>query len=457
VEHDVQDWPEAGQMTRARFPVIRLWWLSPVVVALFIWTSALVLTASVGDAEFRMYWDEAKLVTNETLVLFQTGILAFAFGALIAMAFAAPKLGLRTKWPCLSPSTRSLLQRASTVLTTLTLAGYVGFIIAIVRSGLSLAELFGNVDNPWDAPVKIAIGNIPGLTTLTQVGMAAVVVSSVLLAHRYSRAEMLKLTAVITMSVPRAFIYSERLAILELAVPAVVVGAAWLSTRSRRQRVVAQGTPILGLVLVGVMFGLFEYFRSWQFYRTRGDMSFVEFASNRLAGYYATAVNNGQVILDHLTFPGRLPFDTFEAFWSLQGIYQLQLYEYLGGHDRPYSKTGGEDSPYFHALDQVANPEFNNPSGYVAPFADYGQVGGLIFFALLGVVAGLLYRAFCRGDMVGLLVFPYCFTGLVELPRYMYWFQGRCTYSWIALVVVLILVGLLRRREARRDQLMPSV
>jgi hypothetical protein len=204
------------------------------------------------------------------------------------------------------------------------------------------------------------------------------------------------------------------------------------------------------------MFGLFEYFRSWQFYRTRGDLSFVEFASNRLAGYYATAINNGQVILDHLTFPGRLPFDTVEAFWSLQGIYQLRLYEVLGGHERPYNKTDYRDSPYFHALDQVANPEFNNPSGYVAPFADYGHVGGLVFFAALGVIAGLLYRGFCRGHVAGLLIYPYCFTGLVELPRYMYWFQGRCTYSWIALFAVLLAVAVVRRRETRRDLLASS-
>ncbi|AMO60049.1 Uncharacterised protein [Mycolicibacterium phlei] len=440
----------------SRFPAVTLWWLSPVAVTLFIGTVAVVLTAAVGDADFRRYWDEPKLVTTETLVLFECGVLAFALAALIATTVAAPRTGLTGPWPNLSPATERLLRRASTVLTTLTLAGYLGFAIAIARSGLSLAELFGDVDNPWDAPVKIAIGTIPGVTTLTQVGMAAATVSSVLLAQRFTRAELARLVTVLTLSVPRAYIYSERLALLELAVPAVVVGAAWLSNRSRRQRAIAKATPVAGLAVVGVLFAVFEYFRSWQFYRQRGDMSFWEFAANRLAGYYATAINNGQVILDHLAFPGRLPFDTLDAFWSLQGVYQLRLYEVLGGHDRPYAKSGDEESPYFHALAQAANPEFNNPSGYVAPFVDYGPVGGLMFFALIGVVTGLLYRAFASGHLVGLLVYPFVFTGFVELPRYLYWFQGRCTYSWLALAVVLVLAAVVRRRERRRELLVAA-
>jgi oligosaccharide repeat unit polymerase len=326
------------------------------------------------------------------------------------------------------------------------MVGYAGFLFLIARSGLSVGELFGGSDRPWDAPVKAQLGNIPGVTALTQVGIAAVAVSSVLLAHKYSRGELIKLLAVLALSIPRVIIYSERLAFLELAVPAIVVGAAWLANRGGVRRTVARAIPVVGLVLVAVVFSVFEYFRSWMFYRMRGESSFVEFVLNRLAGYYATAINNGQVILDHLRWPGRLPFDTLDNFWSVQGIYQLRLYEVLGGHERPYGKGGDEQSPYFDALQQFANPEFNNPSGYVAPFVDYGQVGGLVFFLLLGVVAGLLYRAFCRGSLVGLLVYPVFFTGLVEWPRYLYWFQGRCTFAWAGLFVVIIAITLARRR-----------
>lgn len=430
------------------FREVRLWWLSPAVVAMFIGTTAIVLTAMVGDEQFRTYWDTPKLVTDHTLVLFQCGVLAFAFGSLVVIASTPRTDRLPTRWPNLDDFTRDRLRRASTVLTSLTMVGYAGFMVLIAKSGLSIGELFGGSDRPWDAPVKAQLGNIPGVTALTQVGIAAVTVSSILLAHKFSRAELIKLLAVLGLSIPRVIIYSERLAFLELAVPAMVIGAAWLSNRGGVRRTVAKVVPVVGLVLVAVMFSVFEYFRSWMFYRMRGESSFLEFVLNRLAGYYATAINNGQVILDHLHWPGRLPFDTLDNFWSVQGIYQMRLYEVLGGHDRPYGKGGDEDSPYFSALQQFANPEFNNPSGYVAPFIDYGEFGGLVFFLLLGAVAGLLYRQFARGTLIGLLVYPVFFTGLVEWPRYLYWFQGRVTFAWAGLFVVILVITLTRRRAA---------
>lgn len=435
---------------------LRLGWLSPAVVSLAVGSSAILLTASVDDQQFRTYWQEPKVVTDSMLWLFECGVLAFAFGAMIVIAAMPARDNLSAVWPALSERRRTALERASTVLTTLTIVGYVGFAVLIVKSGLGPAELFGGSDHPWDAPAKTAIGNIPGVTALTQIGIAAVVVSAILLAHKYTRAELVKLLVVLALSVPRSYIYSERLAILELVVPVVVVGAGWLSTRGRKQRTIARAIPVAGIALVIVTFAFFEYFRSWMFYRMHGEDSFPTFVMNRLAGYYATAINNGAVIIDHMSWPGRLPYDTLESFWSVQGIYQLRLYERLGGHDRPYPKTFDPDSPYYRVLEQYANPEFNNPSGYEAPFVDYGPIGGLVFFFGLGLVAGLLYRHFCRGSLGGLLVYPMFFTGLVEWPRYMYWVQGRVTYAWVGLAAVIVGVLMTERRARRRETIWPK-
>jgi oligosaccharide repeat unit polymerase len=433
-----------------RFRGLQLWWLSPVVVSLFIGTAAIILTALVSDQQFRAFWDEPKIVTSETMMLFECGVLAFALGSLIANALWPKKTTLAVPWPCVPALSRSKLQRASVVLTTLTVVGYAGFVMLIIKAGLTPAELIGGSDHPWDAPIKTELGNIPGVTILTQIGIAAVAVSSVVLADKYSRAELFRLIIVVGLSIPRAYVYSERLAFLELVVPVVVVGTARLSMRVGFRRTIAKVFPVAGIALGVVTFSFFEYFRSWQFYRLHGESSFPEFVLNRLAGYYATAINNGQVILDHLNWPGRLPFDTLEAFWSMQGVYQLHLYEILGGHDRPYAKSGGPGSLYFDALDRFTNPEFNNPSGYVAPFVDYGPFGGLVFFLLFGVVAGLLYREFCNGRLLGLLVYPVFFTGLVEWPRYMYWVQSRAAYSLASLLLVAIVVGIVQRRAERR-------
>lgn len=427
-------------------PVLRLWWLSPVVVSLFVGAASILPTLFIGDQEFRTLWGTPKSITIEVTVLFGCGVLALCFGALIGIVISPSAAGLRAPWPGLSDRLIALLRRASTVLTALTVTGYFGFALLIVKAGLGPAQLFAGAPNDGSTPVRDLIGTVPGVTTLTQAGIAAVVISAILLAHGFSRAELAKLLIVVGFAVPRAYIFTERLAILELIVPVTLILAARLSFHHGLRRRFAQLIPFGSLFAIVVVFGTFEYFRSWTFYRLHSSASFVDFAMSRFAGYYATAINNGQLILDHLGWPGRVPYDTLEGFWTAPVIEQTHLYERVAGHIAPYSRQA-DGSMYFNMLDHYGNQEFNNPSGYVGPFVDYGQLGGLVFFFIAGLAAGLLYQAFCQGKVFGLLLYPVVFTGLVELPRYIYWSQGRTAYTWIPLFIVIALAASAQRKD----------
>lgn len=411
----------------------RIWFLSPVAISLAVAAASILPTVLIGDAEFRSLWRTPKAITAETLLMFSSGVLALCFGALVSSAVLHQQPS-GTRWPAFSSEAVALLRRASTLLTALTLVGYTGFVFLILRSGLSVSQLTG--DNYTDGPpVRDLIGSIPGVTTLTQCGMAAVVVSSLLLSQQYSRGEVVKMMTVIGLSIPRAFIYSERLAIMEVVVPVVAVFCARLSLSSGSKRLAAQLAPAVGIPFVATIFGVFEYFRSWSYFRTRTNNSFIEFTLDRLAGYYTTALNNGHLILHHLNVPGRWPYDTIEWFWNAPGVASLQLYTRLTGLPKPYS-AHGETSPVMRMLNNYASPEFNNPCGYTGPFIDYGLVGGLIYFLVIGVVVGSLYRGFCGGRPFGILLYPIMFTGLLELPRYMYWAQGRTLPTLIALITL---------------------
>jgi hypothetical protein len=197
-------------------------------------------------------------------------------------------------------------------------------------------------------------------------------------------------------------------------------------------------------------FGVFEYFRSWTYYRNHGGTSYTDFVLTRFAGYYSTALNNGHLQLQHLQWPGRLPYDTIEAFWVAPGIEKMNLYEKLSGHVPPHTR-GASDPLYDAMLAHFGNPEFNNGSGYVSPFLDYGTFGGLLTFLLIGIVAGILYRGFRQGSPFGLLMYPVMFTGLLEIPRYFYWSQGRATYAWIGLVIVAVLMSRTEARERKHE------
>lgn len=432
----VADAERRGQVTTASQPSV--WWLSPVTISLIVAAASIIPTLLITDREFRSLWRTPKSVTLETLWLFGSGAAAIAFGAMLVIAAMPRSMPSAGNWPDLSSDSTRLLRRCSAVVTTMTLVGYAAFGFAIVRAGLNPFDLTTTYGD--GVSIRDQVGTIPGVTTLTQFGIVAVVVSAILLVKAYTRVELCKLIAIVALASLRAFYFSERLAILELVVPIAVVVAAYLSTKHGWQRKLLSFVPPVGLVAVIAVFGTFEYWRSWTYFRSHTSDSYIDFVLSRFAGYYATALNNGHIVLHHLDWPNRLPYDTVEAFWVAPGIQEADLYLRLGGHLEPYNR-GAPTGLYDMALYQFGNPEFNNQSGYVGPFIDYGVAGGLVYFLVIGLIAGYLYRGFCRGDAFGLLFYPVVFVGLLEMPRYLYWAQGRTSYAWLGLVVIALLVS----------------
>ena len=73
------------------------------------------------------------------------------------------------------------------------------------------------------------------------------------------------------------------------------------------------------------------------------------------------------------------------------------------------------------------------------------------------MVFGGLHLAFLHGRLLGVLLYPVVFTGLLELPRYLYLFQGRAVPA-IGVPLVLVLTrALIQRRTSRRLALLASL
>ena len=411
-----------------------VWWLSPVTVTLAIAIASVSLTAAIGDDRFRELWHTPKSVTGTALLLMLCGALALAVGASAAGAASSDAQSLRD-WPRLSPNAVSLLTRSSTILVCLTTIGTVCLATLLLRAGVGLTDLHTASGYGGSPAIKDTVGTIPGLTTMTQFGAPAVIVSGVILAHRYSRAELVKICIVAGMALPRAFLWAERLAIMELVVPLIVIGCYRLATGDRATRAL-RWLPLVVIPTGIAIFSGFEYFRSWNFYRGSGD-GLLQFSAERVAGYYATAINNGYLELTHLDRHGGVPGRTLDFLYEAPGLNQLGIQGWIQG-DVPGRIGSATDADYDMMLSHFGNPEFNNSTGYVAPFIDYGTVGGLIYFTVVGVIAGFLYRGFRKGEAFGLLLYPLLFVGLIELPRYVQWAEGRFLPSWLALIAVAI-------------------
>jgi hypothetical protein len=191
-----------------------------------------------------------------------------------------------------------------------------------------------------------------------------------------------------------------------------------------------------------VIFGVFEYSRSWQFYKLQGDTDFPRFVVDRLSAYYATSINNGEITLKYGHYVGQFPNESLGALWTTPGLAQLHLYSRLSGLVDP--------GVVFPTLwEQYGAPQFTNPGGLQTPLYDFGRVGGCVYMAIAGLVLGIVYRAFRESQPMGLFLYPILFTGVLEIPRYVYWPEGRVVPSYVALLLVGIALYRARGRPLR--------
>lgn len=421
-------------MTRIR----GVWWLAPAGSVAFIALPSLVYAWSLGDGEYRALWRTPKALTDSVVVLLLIGLAVFAAASMTALI--GRRRPAADPWPALSDPQRHFLYRASSVLFWLTVAGYAAFGALGVARGATPGSLVSALvsQNTYSGELKAMFAPVAGVTTFTQVGIAFVIVATLLLVQGGRPPRLVwRLLVVFGLALLRAFVLSERLALLELAIPVLAIVAMHRASDPRRWvRRGIQAAPLVLIPTVLLLFSAFEFSRSWTYFAGRTSSSFLDFAVGRLAGYYATSFNNGALAMQFEPVPGRLPLRTLEGFWSAPVIDQIDLYRQLS--------APGTTDRFTQVITVWGNPEFNNPCGLCDPFTDWGPLGGILVLAVLGVVLGLVYRDFANARPMAMLTYPLLVTGLFELPRYLYWTQGRVVPALAALIVV----GWLLRRRA---------
>ena len=356
------------------------------------------------------------------------GLVAFAIGSFCA------ELGAQSDRKRLEVESHDL-RVVLAWLYALTLLAYAIFLFPVLLSPQLVVELYdGSTTAAYT--LRSTLERIPGVTTLSTLQSLCVVLH---LLHRRITGRGLPgiyqvlLTALVVACLLRAWLWSERLALIELAVPAALVGVAF---PGKRRTLLLAASPVLGLLVVFALFCGGEYFRSWQYYRASWGDSFMSFAWVRFVGYYATALNNG-ALLYSMSEQGYLPLHT--AVW----FYKLPFWEALGvGFPPPDDFAKGMLTAY-------GNLEFNNTSGLFQPFLDFGPIGGALCWAGLGVGSGLLLKLFAGSRLLGLILYPVWYVGILEILRIFYWGESR--FFPVLMVACLVTAYLCSRaNHARR-------
>jgi hypothetical protein len=198
--------------------------------------------------------------------------------------------------------------------------------------------------------------------------------------------------------------------------------------------------PLIAAVVVAALFGLAEYYRSWLNFYSESEESFIEFGATRLALYYATALNNGAGFWAYLDDPVG-PYLTAMWYWQ----FPLAI-----GQETVARLLDLQLDEFQYYLYRLAQPEFNNPSGLYSVFVDYGFVGGLIVWSVLGAISGRLYRSFIKHRPSGLLLYPVWYIGIIELLRVFSWGSTRYFPVLVGTIACLAVLAYARKRMHRR-------
>jgi hypothetical protein len=228
----------------------------------------------------------------------------------------------------------------------------------------------------------------------------------------------------------RVYAWSERLALIEAVVPFGLAAAGWLSrTPGTLPRLVTRGGPFVAMPALILYFGAAEYVRSWQSATYHGRSGFWEFTIGRLASYYYTSLNNGAGLLATGNWP------RFQFEYTLSWLHRAPL---IGHKFSSYVDFYGDSTTPF--LKKFGDLEFNNPSGLFSVVYDLGLPLATVYFALLGLAAGMLFRAFRTNSFAGALWYPLLFLTLLEIFRYPYMGASR-GFTWALGIGFAALVG----------------
>ena len=160
--------------------------------------------------------------------------------------------------------------------------------------------------NPEGVKVDI-LKTIPGVTTMTQLAVAAVPLAIAFGVHR-RRGMMPLIVTVVTLALVRSFIFSERLALLELVVPLVYLGLG------RRIVLVPRALLFAGASGLAVL-ALFTATEARRSVVYTHQFSYTHMTA-RFFGYYLTSENNALVVAGH--YRAATPFAyTGEMFWKI--------------------------------------------------------------------------------------------------------------------------------------------
>jgi len=410
------------------------WWIHPAW-ALLLLTGSMALLAILLPESVYETWKVHKYINPDFALILLIGVLAIFSGVMIASGAASRGGSIVIE---INRRQVIFLNRAFWLMFTLALLSYAIWIGSAAGQGVSINNLVSVLDRDPGA-ISSLKGNsrpIGGLTTMTQFAPVAVILGHLL--RKMGRRVGWAVLVLVILAGVRTVFYAERLALIEVLIPLVLVAALTVEPATR-WRAVSRIAPLIVAPLVWCVFAASEYTRSWIFYQQTTNLPFVEWVSARLAGYYVTSFNNSALLALSHTGSGATPYFTFPAVWNAPGV---------PAHPGIFGLA--PDDWWTSVLLREGNPEFTNTGSVLVTYAELGIIGMIVFWLIIGIILGGLFVSMSKGNLVGLVATCSLFVGILELPRFIYWTQGRATPIVLALLCLAVAYPKKQRDSAHK-------
>lgn len=397
--------------------VSRIWWLKPHYLAVIVFIPLLLLGYVATDEWFRLIGGQSKAIT---FVNFICSVLLVAFFSFFS-------------WFGANSYRKSYIENVNLKNNSFYYILAIFFFFLYVLANLLLFWDF--VSNPelffliGTSEVSQGYGRelattISGITTLTQIGVPCIILLAFLSFRSEKRKKLLNLMimTIIVLALLRAFARGERLALLELIVPLSLVYLRIYGISN----ILVKTIPYIMVCMLIILFGAYEYFRSWiHFYHNKYD-SYLAFVLDRISCYYIMAQNSGASYLN-TNASSNIPWLTNQWFMKFPG-FELKD-EWLQNYNS-----------YMSFLRMNLNPQYNNISPVYSLQIDYGLLGAIIYIVILGFFSGRLYKQFVNGSGIGLILYPSWFVGILEFSRTFYFGSSRFFPIFITLMLTYFIV-----------------
>lgn len=403
------------------------WWAHPAWVVIVLMLPILTVAWSLPNAHYQDFDHERKFLDDGWATIAVLCAASFASGVFILGISNSGRRRHNRQPDAVILSPRQL-DRAFFVTAGIAIVGNMSFVLPILLQPTLIVDwLSGSISG--FAVLKEQVFQIPGVTSVSNVAPLAVTLFALkprLTKRSWTKIELAIIGFVFLAIMLRSSINSERLAMIEVAVPMGVVLFGNVGDRWKPWMALA---PLAGIVALIGLFLVTEYFRSWTFYRFYYE-DYYSFAMSRIWGYYTTALNNGAGLAE--LFP-----PTLDAQNTMSWFYKFPLF--------PWVRLTESNFRDFAFLFGTA--EFNNKSGVFAPIHDFGIAAGLVFWFVFGLITGAIYEGYKNGQLYALLLHPTWIIGSYEFLRVFYW--GLPRYFPVLVLVAMLSFLLSRYRHVR--------